>query len=170
MTQIDRRYRRRLWLAVLFAAVAFGLLGWFVKGMTDRSAREEQRADKAVAAAEQACEQLKQLNYPCPFDPSTLKGERGETGAQGLTGPPGMPGQDGADGAPGEQGPPGVAGKDGEQGPAGPAGPDGPTGPAGEAGPSGPQCPTGTHAEAVTVLTTDGPKTVASCVYDPPPQ
>jgi len=171
---IRRSGRKRTVMAALVGAIAGGVLFWGLSSLSSRADTETSRADAAVSGAEQLCQQVRQLGAACVVDPSTLKGDPGPAGPEGPVGPPGIPGRDGENGGVGPVGPTGpvgpggAAGKDGEQGEQGPAGPVGPVGPAGEAGPAGPACPTGTHPETVTVLTTDGPKTLAGCVQDPP--
>lgn len=170
--RMKNRRQRRTVIALVLTAVVFALLGYALRNSTETADKQQQRAEAAVSGAEQLCQQVRQLGAVCVVDPSTLKGDPGPAGPEGPMGPPGLPGRDGDDGTPGAVGPTGTAGADGVQGPAGPTGPpgpQGPTGPAGEAGPAGPQCPVGTHAETVTALTADGPKTMAVCVYDPPP-
>lgn len=184
MTESTRRLlaRRRRWRALLgaVACLAAGILiALSVQDLADTAEDEGARADAAVVGAEQLCQQVRQLGGRCIVDPATLKGDPGPAGPQGPIGPAGITGADGAPGSPGPAGPTGAAGPqgpDGAQGPAGPVGPAGPAGPAGppgptgEAGPAGPACPAGTHAETVTVLTVDGPVTMAGCVADPPPE
>lgn len=167
------RRRRRMALVVVLTAAMFTLIGYSIRSATIRADAEEQRANAAVSGAEQLCQQIRvQYGGACVVDPSTLKGDPGPAGPEGPIGPMGLPGRDGEDGAPGAPGPTGPAGPMGAHGPdgaQGAQGPQGPQGPAGEAGPAGPQCPTGTHPETVTVITSNGPKTMAVCVHDPPP-
>lgn len=147
--------------------------------LTNRADAEQNRANSAVTALEQACQQVRQLGGTCVVDPASLRGDTGPAGPQGIPGSEGAPGRDGSDGvdgspgAPGpegKQGPTGDRGETGEQGaagPVGPIGPQGPQGPAGEAGPAGPECPTGFHAETLTIATLQGPQDIAACVADP---
>jgi hypothetical protein len=160
-------------LVLVLTAVMFAMIGYAIRSATIRADQEEQRADAAVSGAEQLCQQVRQYGGACVVDPSTLRGDPGPAGPAGPVGPPGLPGRDGIDGVDGAPGAPGPVGPQGEQGPPGAPGeqgPAGPQGPAGEAGPAGPQCPTGTHPETYTVITDEGPKTVAGCVTDPPPE
>ena len=78
-----RRFRRRIVIVVLACAFAFTWLGWIVHDLGSRGDREQQRADQASQAATQACDQLLQLGYPCPFDPAQFRGETGATGPAG---------------------------------------------------------------------------------------
>lgn len=141
LDRLTRRRQRRIMLLAGVAILAAGiLLGFLLVGLTNRADEQEQRADEAVAAAEQACAQLKALNYPCPFDPKQLKGDQGDAGPQGPAGPSGPAGRDGTngfDGTAGPSGPPGPEGADGAVGPTGPAGSQGEPGPAGSAGADG---------------------------------
>lgn len=187
----DRRGRLRAWVAIIVATVALGAgvySVWMVRHQAQtKVASAQQQKNTAVTSAEQLCQQVQQMGGTCVVDPKKLRGDPGPAGPVGAQGPAGIPGRNGADGKPGPTGPPGPTGKDGAQGaagkdgqngdpgpagPAGPAGPQGdpgpqgPQGPPGEAGPAGPACPDGTHAETVTVLTTDGPEAIATCVAD----
>jgi len=78
-----RRFRRRILIVVIACAFAFTWLGWIVHDLGSRGDREQQRAEEAAQAATQACVQLQQLGYPCPFDPAKFRGETGATGATG---------------------------------------------------------------------------------------
>ena len=82
-TLMARRFRRRIVIVVLACAFAFTWLGWIVHDLGNRGDREQQRADQASQAATQACDQLLQLGYPCPFDPAQFRGETGATGPAG---------------------------------------------------------------------------------------
>jgi hypothetical protein len=185
--KMDRREKRRAVIALAAVALVAALIGFTANALTDRATRQQQRADTAVSGAEQLCQQVRQLGGTCVVDPSSLKGDRGDPGPAGPAGPPGPPGlpgldgkdgRNGAAGSPGPTGPPGTQGKPGAAGPSGPAGaqgpsgppgpsgPAGPRGPQGEAGPAGAQCPDGTHAETVTVVTTEGTRKMAGCVED----
>jgi hypothetical protein len=91
LSHLDRGARRRRWIVVLVAAVAF-LLGIVTMAqLSNRADSEKQRADDATAAAEKACAQLLQLGYPCPFDPAKFRGATGAQGEQGPAGPQGRP-------------------------------------------------------------------------------
>jgi type II secretory pathway pseudopilin PulG len=167
---LHRRARRRVILLAVLALAAIVIA--YLTGLNQyRATRTEaNRADQAASAVEQLCQQVRQLGGTCVVDPHEF---RGEPGPEGPPGPPGIPGRDGADGRDGldgTDGPPGPAGEQGPPGPHGPMGPpgqegpQGPPGPAGDAGPAGPTCPEGMHAEDLTVVTAEGPRTIRACV------
>src|SRR5581483_11022131 len=107
-------------------------LGGYAWAQANSAAHAQQhRADQASAAATQACDQLKALGYPCPFDTAKFRGEQGPEGAQGPQGPQGPAGDPGAPGPQGVAGPQGPAGQKGDTGAAGAQGPAGPGGPQG---------------------------------------
>lgn len=164
----ERSRSRRDLVAAALAAVALVALGWWLNNLDNRADSQTRRADTAANGAQQLCDQVVQMGGACVVDPSTL---RGDPGPEGPAGPPGIPGRDGDDGdrgPAGTVGPSGAAGKDGAPGQVGPAGPQGTAGDPGPPGPPGPSCPTNYHQEPVTVLTTDGPRTVVACVEDKP--
>lgn len=173
--------RKRIVVAVLaFVIVASAVIG-SLSTLWVRAGEETERADQAVAAAEDLCAQVEDLGWTCVQDPEELRGDPGaegpqgppgETGATGPAGPEGDPGPTGPAGPTGEPGPTGAAGADGEDGadgaagPAGPRGDPGPTGPAGPSGPPGPTCPEGYTTENHTVITEDGPQEAVICVSE----
>jgi hypothetical protein len=111
---------------------------------------ETNRADNALIALQQACDQVARLGGHCVTDPSEIKGN-----------PP-------------PESIPGPTGRDGQAGPAGvpgPAGSPGPSGPPGETGPPGPSCPLlGYHLQLLTVIVEGHPATtrqILACVKEP---
>jgi hypothetical protein len=168
MTQ--RTQRKTIFLVGVLLLLAVVASYWFGTINQTKQESETNRANTAVAALESACAEVQRLGGHCATDPASLKGDTGAVGPVGPAGPAGRDGVDGAtivgpSGAPGSTGPEGPQGATGAQGDTGPAGP---AGPAGQDGAPGPTCPTGYHAQDITVRTTDGPVTVLACVRDEP--
>lgn len=161
--------RRRLAAVALVAAMALGAVGYAVIEGQLRADSEATRADEAIAAAEDLCDQVERAGGLCVVDPSELPGEPGEAG------PRGEPGR-GVDSAQcvggtwtvhysdgdvdynagpctGDTGPSGKDGTDGEDGAAGEdgtAGEPGPPGADGEDGEPGPPGVDGTDGRGIT--------------------
>jgi len=148
--------RKRIVVAVVaFMVVASAIVG-SLSTLWVRAGEESDRADEAVAAAEDLCAQVEDLGWTCVQDPEELRGDPGAEGPQGPAGDPGPTGPSGPPGLEGDVGPTGPAGPTGEPGPTGEAGADGadgsdgasgPEGPQGETGPTGPPGPPGEDGE-----------------------
>lgn len=183
---VQRRQRRRAWVAAVAGGVALLATGYGIAAATVRAGEEAERRQEAVSAAQQLCAQVQDLGGLCVVDPAELRGPEGPAGPVGAPGPSGpsgppgppgprgLPGTDGDDGTPGpsgvegEPGPAGVdgaAGQPGEPGQVGPTGPTGPEGPPGPAGPPGPTCPDGWHPEQRQVFGPP-PETWIVCIED----
>jgi len=112
------RSRRTItWAAIL---VAVGVVSTVAVGTLVNREREAEtnRADNAIVALQQACEQVARLGGHCVSEPEDVgpnppPGPRGERGAPGPSGPPGP---SGGPGPAGEPGPPGTDGADGVPG------------------------------------------------------
>lgn len=142
--------RRR---SILYAAllVAIGVISTvLVGGAVNAEKRQEtNRADSALVALQQACEQVAQLGGRCVTGPAQVKGNAG---------------------------PPGIPGPAGPVGPMGPAGPAGATGPAGLPGAQAvvalapvTACPAGWRLEPLTVRPANGarPVDILACTRQP---
>lgn len=83
------RLPRRRWIIAVSALVLGAVVGvgsaWL---LWDRAEEQAERANEAVAAAEQLCDQVKDLGWTCVQDPGELRGEAGPAG------PPGPPPSD----------------------------------------------------------------------------
>lgn len=179
------RGKWRDWAAIVAAVVVATLIAWATYQIGLLRAQNEALASALEQQRRQAQDSGQEPVAPAAED--IIRDPQVVTGPEGPQGPPGRPGRDGRDGVPGPSGSPGapgmpgLPGRDGvdgapgatgPQGPQGPVGPEGPQGPRGEqgpqgeAGPAGPQCPDGTHAETVTVLTTEGTRQIVTCVDD----
>lgn len=82
----ERMPRMRI-VAVIAALIVGGVggIGGSMVYMYLRTAEETERADEAVAAAEELCAQVEDLGWTCVEDPDSL---RGEAGPAGPAGPP----------------------------------------------------------------------------------
>jgi hypothetical protein len=162
----SRRYRLRVWAVLAATVVATSLVGWTVTRQSIDVSLERKRAEKAVDAAVQACDQVKDLGYVCEVDLSKLDGSPGRRGLQGLKGDKGDQGIRGPRGLQGLPGPRGPQGLRGLQGPQGIQGPQGEQGIQGPQGPPGPTCPDGWHRAQVQVLLKNHWTTALLCVRD----
>lgn len=141
----------RQWTIVLaFVVFVLGVVTAVAIGMAVNAERryETNRADNALVALQQACDQVAQLGGRCVTEPSQVRGNA----APGI---PGLPGRDGRDGI----------GIPGPIGPSGPAGPQGETGPASES-----SCPlVGYRLELLTVRLANGgdSRLALLCVKEP---
>lgn len=131
--------RRR---TITFAAIMFaiGLVSAAGVGTLVNREREAEtnRADNAIIALQQACEQVARLGGHCVTEPADVNreppppGPPGPQGERGFIGPPGSPGPAGSPGPPGE---PGLIGPQ---------------------GPPGPACPSGWHLQLLSVRLSNG--------------
>src|SRR5690606_23592527 len=78
--------RKRLLITIAGGSLIVGMIvaaAWMSLAST---ADERARADEAVIAAEQLCEQVERAGGLCVVDPSNLRGEPGEPGEPGPAG------------------------------------------------------------------------------------
>lgn len=152
----DHMQERRRTIIFAIICVFIGTLGNALYGTLVNRERESEtnRADNAIVALQQACEQVQRLGGRCLTEPSDV-----------TENPPPQPGPSGPQGNQGEPGQPGPAGS---SGPSGSPGPPGGPGLIGSQGPPGPACPSGWHLQLLTVRLSNGGASIdiLACVRD----
>jgi len=73
---------------ILGTVIALGLGIYSFVEIQQQAERERQRANEAVATAEELCEQVRALGRECVRDPDQLRGDPGPAGERGPAGPP----------------------------------------------------------------------------------
>ena len=73
---------------ILGTVIALGLGIYSFVEIQQQAEREKQRANEAVATAEELCEQVRALGRECVKDPEQLRGDPGPAGERGHVGPP----------------------------------------------------------------------------------
>lgn len=145
-------HRHITWAAIL---VAIGVISTLLVGVLVNREREAEtnRADNAIVALQQACEQVRLLGGHCQTEPSDVDGNPPAPGPRGPRGEQGVPGPSGPLGPEGSPGPTGATGENGE------------TGPEGQPGPA---CPAGWHLQLLTVRLSNGGASIEilACVRD----
>lgn len=168
MAEHMRSRRRNLPLVALAAGVLL-LTVWAVgqiNGLGDELRDTRTELHQAQADNQALSDQVRSLGgVPTATAPPPAAGSPGANGRDGRDGRDGPPGADGAPGKDGEDGPPGAPGSPGAAvtGPPGPQGAKGDPGERGPQGEPGPACPTGSHPEQTTVVTTGGPQPAVIC-------
>lgn len=153
---INHTYERRQSIVYAFVLVAVSVVSTVVIGaIISRNLQQEtNRADNALVALQQACEQVERFGGRCITEPSEVGDTpEGVPGPQGSQGPQGFTGPSGPEGPPGPSGPPGLPGAPGSQG---------------DIGPSGPTCPADFHLQLLTVRLANGGTSIQilACVRD----
>lgn len=138
--------RRTIFWAFIFVFLGIASTALIGTIINRRTEAETNRADNAIIALQQACEQVQRLGGHCVTEPSEVSRDP----------PPGPPGPQGEPGEPGPAGSPGPSGSPGPPGPSGPQGPPGPT------------CLGGFHLELLTVRLSPGGEAIQilACVQD----
>lgn len=158
--------RRSIIYALLLVAVSVVSTVLIGTAVNHQRQQATNRADNAIIALQQACEQVQRLGGRCVTEPSEVgdvpEGRPGRAGIDGRPGGPPTPGEIAAQVAaylsanPAPSGEPGAAGQQGEPGAQGNTGPPGPT------------CPGGFHLQLLTVRLANGGSSIQilACVRD----
>jgi Collagen triple helix repeat (20 copies). len=134
---------RRRTITWAFVLVALAVITTLLAGtILNRKIEDEtNRADSAIVALQQACDEVARLGGHCATDPAQItdRPPPPAQGPQGREGPPGPPGPSGSPGPSGEPGQPGADGSNGQP---------------------GPTCPGGTHLQSLNVRLANGGESV----------